>query len=128
MRSNRQRLPADIADVRTRLDKFEARLDDVVAKIEALAAIAREDTLPAFTIKQFCARNGLSESAYHRLRRKGRGPQTIARGSMGVAITREAEGLWRKQWIEQGRAEAATRPPHPTGPRKVEAATEEASA
>jgi hypothetical protein len=50
----------------------------------------------AFTIREFCRRNKISESFYHKLRPLGLGPRTmeILRARR---ITRQAEEDWRAE-------------------------------
>ena len=59
-----------------------------------LACAAREGEAASFKLKKFLARNDLSESQYHKLRRQGRGPRMMSVGSCGVRISRQAELDW----------------------------------
>jgi hypothetical protein len=70
-----------------------------------MAKAVKESGTESFTIAQFCKRNGLSESQYHKLRREARGPRTMSVGSVGVRISRESE----KDWITAREAEASDR-------------------
>jgi len=49
-----------------------------------------------YTIPEFCRRNRISESFYHKLRNQGLGPRTIRLGAR-VLITREDARQWRKR-------------------------------
>jgi hypothetical protein len=68
----------------------------------------------AFRIHEFCARNGMSVSKYHSLKRAGRGPVEMRVGNF-VRISLEEELIWRralghpkgKEAREKARAEAA---------------------
>ena len=48
----------------------------------------------AFSISEFCQRNGISLPLYHKLRAQGRGPKTMALGR-AIRISIEAERAWR---------------------------------
>jgi hypothetical protein len=88
MRSRRQNIPVPgIAELRDDLRR-------VVQMLAALANPARESETASFKLKKFLARNDLSESQYHKLRRQGRGPRVMSVGSCGVRISREAERDW----------------------------------
>jgi hypothetical protein len=87
MRSAKQNFVADIA-------ALKGQLSAVLAMLVALANAARETEAASFTLKKFLARNQLSESQYHKLRRQGRGPRVMSVGSCGVRISREAERDW----------------------------------
>jgi hypothetical protein len=87
MRSAKQNFVADI-------DVLKGQLSDVLAILVALANAARESEAASFTLKKFLARNQLSESQYHKLRRQGRGPRVMSVGSCGVRISRQAERDW----------------------------------
>jgi hypothetical protein len=67
-------------------------------KRAAAAALQRDGIeRAAFTIRQFCARNGeFSEGFYRRMRASGLGPRET-RIFDRVIITIEAETEWRKQ-------------------------------
>ena len=70
----------------------------------------------AFTIGEFCARNGFSRATYYNLRNAGQGPREMHIG-VGVRISHEAAEEWRRK--------AEARPPKPgTAPTKVEAEAE----
>jgi len=49
----------------------------------------------AFSIKNFCARHGISESFFHKLRAKGLGP-TMMRVGARTLISVEAAAAWRR--------------------------------
>ena len=87
MRSTKQNFVADI-------DVLKGQLSDVLAMLVALANAARESEAASFTLKKFLARNQLSESQYHKLRRQGRGPRVMSVGSCWVRISRQAELAW----------------------------------
>lgn len=87
MRSPKQNFAADIA-------ALKRQLSDVLAAIVGLANAASEGEPASFTVKIFLARNHLSESQYHKLRRQGRGPRVMSVGSCGVRISRHAELDW----------------------------------
>jgi hypothetical protein len=101
--SAKQNFAADIAALRT-------QLSDVLATLASLANTARESDTASFTLKKFLARNQLSESQYHKLRRQGRGPRLMSVGSCGVRISRQAELDWiaaREQEAEAAAKEIA---------------------
>ena len=66
----------------------------VVQMLALLVCAAREGEAASFKLKKFLARNQLSESQYHKLRRQGRGPRVMSVGSCGVRISRQAERDW----------------------------------
>src|SRR6516162_71677 len=84
MRSAKENFAADIA-------ALKGQLSDVLA---VLVSAARESEAASFKLKKFLARNDLSESQYHKLRRQGRGPRVMSVGSCGVRISRQAERDW----------------------------------
>jgi hypothetical protein len=88
-------LVADIAGLRD-------DLRSVMQTVVLLANAAGERDAASFTLKRFLARNSLSESQYHKLRREGRGPRVMKTGSVGVRISRQAE----LDWIAAREAEA----------------------
>ncbi|HEX2020069.1 MAG TPA: hypothetical protein VGO17_14115 [Aurantimonas sp.] len=49
----------------------------------------------AFSVRQFCARNGISTPTYYKLRASKRGPREMRFGSV-VRISIEAEADWRR--------------------------------
>ena len=88
MRSPTQNIAVpDIAELRDELHL-------VVQMLELLVCAAREGEAASFKVKKFLARNDLSESQYHKLRRQGRGPRRMSVGSCGVRISRRAERDW----------------------------------
>ena len=88
MRSPKQNIAApDIAELRDELSR-------VVQMLELLVCAAREGEAASFKLKKFLARNDLSQSQYHKLRRQGRGPRVMSVGSCGVRISRQAERDW----------------------------------
>src|SRR5688572_3962312 len=50
----------------------------------------------AFSIGEFCQRNGISLHLYHKLRLQGRGPRVMALGR-AIRISIEAEQAWRHE-------------------------------
>ena len=99
MRSNRK-IATDIDDVKT-------LLTTVVATLGELAKAISQPQPASFTIREFCERHRLSESQYHKLKREGRGPKTMATGSVGVRISQQADDDWVREREEEAR-EAAT--------------------
>jgi hypothetical protein len=88
MRSVKQNIATpDIAQLRDELSR-------VVQMLELLVCMAREGEAASFKLKKFLARNDLSESQYHKLRRQRRGPRVMSVGSCGVRISRQAERDW----------------------------------
>jgi hypothetical protein len=86
--SPKQNIPVpDTAELRDELRR-------VVQMLELLVWVARGGEATSFTLKNFLARNHLSESQYHKLRRQGRGPRVMSVGSCGVRISRQAELDW----------------------------------
>ena len=51
----------------------------------------------AYTIPEFCFRNGISRPTYHRLRSQGRGPTEMRIGLNVIRITAEAERDWQRR-------------------------------
>ena len=51
----------------------------------------------AYTIPEFCFRNGISRPTYHRLRSQGRGPTEMRIGLNVIRITAEAERAWQRE-------------------------------
>jgi hypothetical protein len=95
-----KKLAADIEELKTQLAA-------VVATLGVLVNAINEPEAGSFTIRQFCKRHRISESQYHKLRREGRGPRTMATGSVGVRISHEADAAWVREREEEA-AEAAT--------------------
>ena len=50
----------------------------------------------AFTIQEFCFRNGISPGTYHKLKAHGRGPREMPLGR-AIRISIEAEQDWRRE-------------------------------
>ena len=50
----------------------------------------------AYTIPEFCFRNGISRPKYHRLRAEGRGPREMRLGLNAIRITVAAERDWQR--------------------------------
>jgi hypothetical protein len=50
----------------------------------------------AFTIGEFCARNGICKWNYHNLKRKGQAPREMHLGN-AIRITLEAERDWQRE-------------------------------
>jgi hypothetical protein len=59
--------------------------------------------LKSFSIRIFCARNGISEGLYRKMRSRGLGPREM-RVLNRVCISEEAEADWQRE------CEAASRP------------------
>ena len=88
MRSPKQNIAAPaVAELRDELSR-------VVQMLELLVCAAREGEAASFKLKNFLARNDLSQTQYHKLRRQGRGPRVMSVGSCGVRISRQAERDW----------------------------------
>jgi hypothetical protein len=63
----------------------------------------------AFSIAEFCFRNGISLSTYHKLKNKGLGPDEMRSGHL-VRISAEKELEWQRARSEpQDKAEIAAR-------------------
>jgi hypothetical protein len=62
----------------------------------------------SFTLAEWRARHGLSESQYHKLRRQGRGPRTMQTGDVGVRVSVEAD----IDWVRDRERDAAERHQH----------------
>jgi hypothetical protein len=62
----------------------------------------------AFTIAEFCERNHISPSTYHKNKRALRGPAEMRDGRL-VRITRESELAWQRQLTHPEGAEAKAR-------------------
>lgn len=98
MRSPKQNITVpDLADLKE-------QLGSVIATLNLLVDAAGERAAASFTLKRFLARNSLSKSQYHKLRREGRGPRIMKTGSVGVRISRQAE----LDWIAAREIEAET--------------------
>lgn len=50
----------------------------------------------AFAIPEFCFRNSISPTLYHKLKKSGRGPREMVLGR-AIRISLEAEADWRRQ-------------------------------
>ena len=50
----------------------------------------------AYTVPEFCFRNGISRPTYHRLRAQGRGPVEMRLGLNKILITADAERDWHR--------------------------------
>jgi hypothetical protein len=96
MKSRAQNLADDIAALREQLVSV---VDSLAMLARAAGAVERS----SYTVKEFLARNDLSESQFHKLRREGRGPRVMKTGSVGVRISAEAE----RDWKAEREAEAA---------------------
>jgi len=58
----------------------------------------RGDTGRAFSIKEFCERNGrISRSTFYAMRLAGKGPRLMKVSANRVAISPEAEAEWRRE-------------------------------
>jgi hypothetical protein len=60
----------------------------------------------AFSISEFCYRNSMSHSTFHKLERAKQGPAVMRAGAL-VRITREAELAWQKARSEPDAVEVA---------------------
>jgi hypothetical protein len=60
----------------------------------------------AFSIGEFCARNRISLSTFHKLKNQGRGPRLMCLGR-AIRISIEAEREWRAQREQPDMHEAA---------------------
>jgi hypothetical protein len=49
----------------------------------------------AFTIGEFCARNSISATTFHKLKKEGRGPNEMHLGT-AIRISAEAKMVWRR--------------------------------
>jgi hypothetical protein len=88
MRSPKQNVAVpDIAELHNELHR-------VVQMLAPLVNTVSDGAAASFKLKKFLARNQLSESQYHKLRRQGRGPRVMSVGSCGVRISRQAELDW----------------------------------
>jgi hypothetical protein len=65
------------------------------AQPEVERAPARQPDRVAFSIGEFCARNGIGSGTYHKLKRLGLGPDEMRFGNV-VRITAEAELKWQR--------------------------------
>lgn len=54
----------------------------------------------AYTLPEFCFRNGISRPTYHRLRAEGRGPVEMRLGLNKILISADAERDWQRQMQE----------------------------
>jgi predicted DNA-binding transcriptional regulator AlpA len=86
-------LAADIAALKQQLSRVT----------DALARLAEGDRRVSLTIAEWCARHGLSESQYHKLRKQNRAPRALKIGSAGLRISIEADA----DWVRDREAEAA---------------------
>ena len=75
----------------------------LAAVVEALQSLGTKVERASFTIPEWSERHGMSESQYFKLRREGRGPDTMKTGDVGVRISREADA----RWVRAREAEAA---------------------
>jgi hypothetical protein len=85
----------DIAELKQQLSRVT----------DALARLAEGDRRVSLTIAEWCARHGLSESQYHKLRRQGRAPRALKIGNAGLRISIEAD----RDWVRDREREAAER-------------------
>ena len=58
--------------------------------------LSEHEQLDAYSIPLFCARHGISERFYFKLKAAGRGPAEIQLGNR-VLISREAAARWRAE-------------------------------
>jgi hypothetical protein len=61
---------------------------------ESNAREAENETLDAYTIKEFCRRHSISRSTYYAMRKKGTGP-VESHANNRVIITKESALAWR---------------------------------
>ncbi len=66
----------------------------------------------AYTLREFCARHGLSRAHFYRLQSLGRSPRLIRAGRR-VLVSREAAAEWRRE-MERDSEEPARRASTPT--------------
>jgi hypothetical protein len=90
----------DIAELKQQLSRVT----------DALARLAEGDRRVSLTIAEWCARHGLSESQYHKLRRVGRAPRALKIGNAGLRISIEAD----REWVKAREAEAEAEKQSPT--------------
>ena len=65
------------------------------------------DAVEAFTIKQWCEAQKISQPYYHKLQRKGLGPKTIRIGTRFVRISVEAHREWVARMAKLAETKAA---------------------
>jgi len=65
------------------------------AKVRALSGSHSFERV-AYTVPEFCFRNGISRPTYHRLRAQGRGPKEMRLGLNKILITADAERDWHE--------------------------------
>jgi hypothetical protein len=87
------------------LQHIAVQLDTVLAHLTN----AKSDAA-SFSIPEFCERNRISESQYHKLRREGRGPRLMSTGSAAVRISREAEADWIREREREAAGKARPKP------------------
>ena len=83
---------------------------------EVERASARQPERVAFSIPEFCVRNGFGTGTYHKLKRLGRGPDEMHVGNL-IRITTEAELKWQRaptypqgaEAVAKARSEAVTK-------------------
>jgi hypothetical protein len=61
----------------------------------------------AFTIAQFCARNGIGLGLFHKLKGQGRAPRLMVLGRRKILISLEAEQAWHAARENPDSTEAA---------------------
>jgi hypothetical protein len=83
---------------------LQNQLATVAQTLATLADRVQEPVAESFTIKEFCARHSLSESAFFKLQREGRGPAVMSIGSVGKRISRDAERAWISEREREGEA------------------------
>lgn len=59
-----------------------------------LGAVSAIDNADAYSIDEFCARNGISRQLFYKLKPQGKMPKTFKLGAR-VLISREAAAAWR---------------------------------
>ena len=63
---------------------------------QQLSVLIEHDQLDAYSIPVFCARHGISERFYFKLKAEGRAPTEMKLGNR-VLISREAAARWRAE-------------------------------
>jgi hypothetical protein len=76
--------------------------------IEVERAPVRQPERVAFSIPEFCVRNGFGTGTYHKLKRLGLGPDEMRVGNL-IRITAEAELRWQRARTNPQGAEAVAK-------------------
>jgi hypothetical protein len=88
-------LASDLAELKNQLGQVS----------RALAKLAENGERASYTITEWRARHNISESQYHKLRRKKRGPRTMLTGDAGLRISVEAD----REWVRDRENESKTK-------------------